>query len=141
MSISLPSNIFLDSWIKAIWSQSSSTDSIRWVEKITVAPSSLNCNISSLIKLALMGSNPENGSSKIKSLGWCKTVTTNWIFCAIPLESSSTFLSHQWPISNLSNQYFKRFLASEYDRPLSCAKYRACSPTFMDLYSPRSSGK
>ena len=33
-----------------------------------VEPSSLSCNISSLIKLALIGSNPEKGSSKINNL-------------------------------------------------------------------------
>ena len=42
--------------------------------------------------------------SKINNLGWCKTVTINCTFCAIPLDNSSIFLPHQAPISNLSNQ-------------------------------------
>ena len=77
MSSNLPSKILLDLLINAISSHSSSTDSIRWVEKIIVAPLSLSFKISSLIRLAFIGSKPENGSSKINSFGLCKTVTIN----------------------------------------------------------------
>ena len=71
------SKILLDLFISAISSHNSSTDSILWVEKITVAPCLRNSKISSFIRFALIGSNPENGSSKINNLGLCKTVTMN----------------------------------------------------------------
>lgn len=58
-----------------------------------VVPFSFNSKISSRMMLAFTGSNPLNGSSKIKSFGLCNTVTMNWIFCPIPLESSESFCS------------------------------------------------
>ena len=122
-------------------SHNSSTDSIRCVENKMVVPRSFSPKISSFSMFALIGSKPENGSSKIKSLGSCTTVAINWVFCCIPLERSSTGLFHQSLISKRINQSFNRFCASVLERPFNCAKYINCSPTFIFLYKPRSSGK
>ena len=110
------------------------------VEKIIVAPLSRRARISPLSRFALMGSKPENGSSKISSLGSWSTVAMNCTFWAIPLESSLTFLSHQLSMPNFSNHTFSLQVASLRDNPLRRAKNMACSPTFIFLYSPRSSG-
>ena len=59
----------------------------------------------------------------------------------MPFDSSSTFLSHHDSISNFSNQYFSRLRVSVLDSPFSWHRYSACSPTFIFLYSPRSSGR
>ena len=80
--------------MSVMWSQISSTEDMLCVEKITVAPLSRSPRISSFSRLALMGSKPEKGSSKISSLGSWSTVTMNCTFWAMPFESSSTFLSH-----------------------------------------------
>src|SRR5690606_7674707 len=69
-----PCKITLERLIREICSQSSSTEAILCVEKITVAPSSLRCMISFFISSALMGSKPLKGSSKIKRSGLCKIV-------------------------------------------------------------------
>ena len=106
-----------------------------------VAPLFFSSMISFLRSSAFMGSKPLNGSSKMRSSGSWSTVVMNWTFWAIPFDSSSTFLSHHDSISNFSNQYFRRLSASVLDRPLSWHRYRACSPTFIFLYSPRSSGR
>ena len=127
--------------MRAMFSQRRSTESILWVENITVAPLFLSSMISFLRSSAFMGSKPLNGSSKMRSSGSWSTVVMNWTFWAIPFDSSSTFLSHHDSISNFSNQYFRRLSASVLDRPLSWHRYRACSPTFIFLYSPRSSGR
>ena len=105
--------------MRAMFSQRRSTESMLWVENITVAPLSLSSRISRLSNSAFTGSNPLKGSSKIRSFGSCSTVVMNWTFCAMPFDSSSTFLSHHDSISNFSNQYFRRFSASVLDRPFS----------------------
>jgi len=99
-----------------------STEDILCVEKITVAPLSRSSSISLFNKLALIGSKPLKGSSKISSSGSCNIVTMNCTFCAIPFDSSSTFLSHQAVISNFSNQYFNFFIASCFDNPFKRAR-------------------
>ena len=119
----------------------SSTEAMLWVEKITVAPLSRRPSISFLSRVAFMGSNPEKGSSNIRSLGRCRTVIMNWTFCAIPLESSSTRLSHQDRMPNFPNHSLSSLAASDRLRPFSRAKNIACSPTFIFLYRPRSSGR
>ena len=55
--------------IRAISSQSSSTEAMLCVEKMIVAPFSFSCRISSLSISALIGSKPLKGSSKISSDG------------------------------------------------------------------------
>ena len=65
------------------------------VEKMIVAPLSHSASISSFSRLALIGSKPEKGSSKISSSGSCSTVTMNCTFWAMPFDNSSIFLSHQ----------------------------------------------
>ena len=42
--------------------------------------------------VALTGSRPLKGSSMMMSSGSCSRVAMNWIFCCMPLESSSVFL-------------------------------------------------
>ena len=88
-----------------------------------------------------MGSNPENGSSNMSSFGRWSTVTMNCTFCAMPFDSSSIFLSHQSEMPNLSNHRLSCVVASAFESPLRRAKNMACSPTFIFLYSPRSSGR
>ncbi len=68
-------------------------------------------------------------------------VVMNCTFCAMPLESSSTFLSHQASMPNFSNQCFNARNASALLMPRRRARYKACSPTFIFLYKPRSSGR
>ena len=116
-----------------MWSQISSTDDMLCVEKITVDPLSRRARISSLRRLALIGSKPEKGSSKISSSGSWSTVTMNCTFWAMPFESSSTFLSHQFSMPNLRNQLLSRVTASRRGRPFRRAKKMACSPTFIFL--------
>ena len=80
-----------------------------------------------------MGSKPEKGSSKISSSGRCSTVTMNCTCWAMPFESSSTRLSHQFSIPKRANHSFSRAVASRRESPLRRAKKRACSPTFIFL--------
>ena len=108
--------------MSVIWSHTSSTDDMLWVEKTIVAPASRSARISFLSRLALTGSKPLNGSSKISNSGSCSTVTMNCTFWAIPLLSSSTFLSHQPAMPNFSNHRFSRSVASRLESPLSWAK-------------------
>ena len=122
-------------------SHSSSTEAMLCVENNMVCPLSRNSNISRLSSLAFTGSKPLNGSSKISKGGSCSTVVMNCTFCCIPFESSSSFRCHQGMMSNFSNQYFSLCLASRSLSPFSRARYTACSPTFIFLYRPRSSGK
>lgn len=105
--------------MRLISSQSSSTDPILWVENMIVAPLSLISRISCFNRLALTGSKPLNGSSKISSLGLCITVVINCIFCCIPFESSSIFFFSQPFMSNLFSQYFMPSLASFFDNPFN----------------------
>ena len=63
----LTENILFDLFINAMSSHNSSTDSILWVEKITVAPFFRNSKISSFMRFALIGSNPENGGGLLRS--------------------------------------------------------------------------
>ena len=55
--------------MRAMFSQRRSTESILWVENITVAPLFLSSMISFLRSSAFMGSKPLNGSSKMSSSG------------------------------------------------------------------------
>ena len=87
-----------------------------------VAPLAASSRISFFNISALMGSKPEKGSSKMRNEGSWMTVTMNWIFCCMPLESSSAFLFHQDSISNFLNQNLSRRLASALERPRSWAK-------------------
>ena len=125
--------MFFDLLMSVMWSHNSSTDDMLWVEKMIVAPLSRRARISSFKRLALMGSNPEKGSSKISNSGSCNTVTINCTFWAIPFESSSTFLSHHDSMPNFSNHTFSPFSASRRERPFRRAKKSACSPTFIFL--------
>ena len=128
-----PCNTTFALLIKAILSHNSSTDSIRWVEKMMVVPRCFNSKISSFSKFALIGSKPEKGSSKMISLGSWTIVAMNWVFCCIPFERSSTFLSHQSLMSNLINQRFNFSRASAFFMPFNWARYKSCSPTFIFL--------
>ncbi len=125
----------------AISSQSSSTDSMLWVDRITVAPSSFNRRISFRIRSALTGSKPENGSSRIIRDGLWTTVVMNWTFWAMPLDSSSTFLFHQSWMPKRTNHCLSSYAACREDIPRSWARYIAWSPTFILRYRPRSSGR
>lgn len=119
MSLMLPDRTTCDWCIRAMFSQSRSTESMLWVENITVAPFCFSSRISFLRSSALTGSKPLNGSSKMSSSGSWSTVVMNWTFCAMPFESSSTFLFHHDSISNFSNQYFSRLSASVLESPFS----------------------
>lgn len=119
MLLMLPERTTCDLLMSAMFSQRRSTESMLWVEKITVAPLFFSSKISFLSSSAFMGSNPLNGSSNISSSGSWSTVVMNWTFCAIPFDSSSTFLFHHVSISNFSNQYFSRLSASVLDSPFS----------------------
>ncbi len=92
------------------------------VENIIVAPLCLRESICSLSISALIGSNPENGSSNMSSRGPCTTVTMNWTFWAIPLLNSSILRPHHSSMPNFSNHLRSRTVASALDRPLSRAK-------------------
>ena len=80
MSLMLPERTTCDWWIRAMFSQRRSTESMLWVENITVAPLSRSSRISCLRSSAFTGSNPLNGSSKISSFGSWSTVVMNWTF-------------------------------------------------------------
>ena len=80
MSLMLPESTTCDLLIKAMFSHSRSTESMLWVENITVAPLFFSSKISFLSNSALTGSNPLNGSSKISSSGSWSTVVMNCIF-------------------------------------------------------------
>ena len=140
ISATEPESMLCDLFISVMWSHISSTDAMLCVENITVAPRSLRPRISSFRRLAFMGSKPENGSSKIKSLGSCTTVDINCTFWAIPFDRSSTLRVHQSAISKRLNHARSLFSASRLSRPFRRAKNTACSPTRIFLYRPRSSG-
>ena len=89
----------------------------------------------------LTGSKPEKGSSRIIREGLWTTVVMNWTFCAIPLESSSTFFFHQSWIPKRTNHSLRASRASLLPIPLSWARYMAWSPTSILRYSPLSSGR
>ena len=112
ISSTRPVRMLRDLLISVIWSQISSTDDMLWVEKMTVEPLSRKPRISSFKRLALIGSKPEKGSSKISSSGSCSTVTMNCTFWAIPFESSSTLRSHHDSMPNLTNHFLSRITAS-----------------------------
>ena len=133
MSSTLPERMLRDLFISVMWSQISSTDDMLCVEKMIVAPLSRRARISSLSRLALIGSKPEKGSSKISSSGSWSTVTMNCTFWAMPFESSSTFLSHHVSMPNFPNHRFSRTTASRRESPFRRAKKTACSPTFIFL--------
>ena len=65
----LPERTTCDLLMRAMFSQRRSTESILWVENITVAPLFLSSMISFLRSSAFMGSKPLNGSSKMSSSG------------------------------------------------------------------------
>ena len=85
----------------------------------------------------LKGLSHKDAMAKI-NLGSCRTVVTNWSFCPIPFDRSSTFLFHQLSISNLMNHFLILAIASLWLNPFNCARYIACSPIFIFLYSPLS---
>ena len=96
-----------------------------------MAPASLRERISLRMSIVFTGSKPLNGSSSMSRDGLCTTVVMNWTFCAIPLESSSTFLFHQDSMPNLTNQVLSSCSAADEDIPLRRARNIACSPTFI----------
>ena len=88
-----------------------------------------------------MGSRPPKGSSRISSLGSCRTVPINCIFCCIPLDSSSIFFSFQSESPTRSSQKSMDFRASFLETFFNSVKNRNRFLTFIFLYIPRSSGK
>ncbi len=65
------------------------------------------------------GSSPLNGSSRMRRSGSCKTHVMNWIFCCMPLESSSHFLSATSPSSTEASHRSTRGFTTESGTPLS----------------------
>ena len=63
------------------------------VLKTIVVPRRRSSSTASRSTSALTGSRPENGSSRITSLGRATTVAMNCTFCDMPFESASTFWS------------------------------------------------
>ena len=80
MSLMLPERTTCDWWMRARFSQSRSTESMLWVENMTVAPLSRSSRISRFRSSALTGSKPLKGSSKMRSSGSWSTVVMNWTF-------------------------------------------------------------
>ena len=73
----------------AIDSQSASTVSIWWVEKISVLPWSRSSRNASRRIATLTGSRPVNGSSISSTSGSWRIAAMSWIFCWLPFDSSS----------------------------------------------------
>ena len=65
----------------------------------------------SMRRMALTGSRPLKGSSMMMSSGSWSSAAMNWIFCCMPLESSSVFLGIASVISMRSHQTWARLLA------------------------------
>ena len=83
------------------------------------------------MRAVLIGSRPENGSSRIRISGSCTIVAMNWTFCCIPLESSSTFLLSHGRSSILSSQSPIRSRAFSRETSLIAARKRRWSRTFI----------
>src|SRR6185369_339948 len=88
ISRKLPSKILRDLLSRQMSSQIFSATSIWWVEKMIVLPARFRSSTISFSNSTLMGSRPENGSSRISRSGSCSTAVMNWIFCCIPFDSS-----------------------------------------------------
>ena len=121
-SWTLPERTTREWSMSAISSQTSSTEAMLCVEKISVRPSALRRSISRLSCSALTGSKPLKGSSKMSSAGRCTTVMMNCTFCCMPLESSSKRRFHQAIMSNRSNHSVRLARASAALIPFSRAK-------------------
>ena len=78
--------------------------------------------MTSTSRSALIGSSPENGSSKMTRLGSWTMVATNWTFCCWPFESSSVFFPAQPAASNRSSHRPTAARASRSGIPLSWAR-------------------
>ena len=119
--------------------------SIRCVLKITVFPRARSSTTVSLSACALIGSRPENGSSRITSSGSWISVPMNCTFCCMPRDSSSIFAKPQsfsavfsW---NRSIHSSMRCSATLPGTPFNSARNRSTRRTCIFLYSPRSSGR
>src|SRR6185369_5863538 len=77
----------------AIDSHIASTVSIWWVEKMSVRPSSRSSRNASRSSATLTGSSPVNGSSISRTGGLWRIAQISWIFCWLPLLSSSALRS------------------------------------------------
>ena len=121
-SWTLPERTTREWSMRAISSQTSSTEDMLCVEKINVRPSALRRSISHLSCSALTGSKPLNGSSKMSSAGRCTTVMMNCTFCCMPFDSSSKRRFHQAMMSNRSNHSVRLARASAALIPFSRAK-------------------
>ena len=64
----------------------------------------------------------KKGSSRMSSRGRCRTVVMNWTFCAMPLDSSSTFLSHQLWMPKRMNHFLSSAVAAAVLMPLRRAR-------------------
>jgi hypothetical protein len=76
---------------------------------------------------------PENGSSRMRIGGRPRTAAANWIFCCIPFDSSSTFLSAQSAISSLSSHPWASFRAAGGLAPVRLPWKVSISRTFIFL--------
>ena len=122
-------------------SHSASTVSIWWVEKMRVLPRERISRKAARRIALLTGSSPANGSSMIRTSGSWTIAAMNWIFCWLPLLSSSV---RRWAASGMcsrsSHSWTVRRAASR-STPYRPAKKTSWSMTAIRGYSPRSSGR
>ena len=93
IAASSPSSTFRERAMMQISSHICSACSMRCVEKRIVFPFAFCSSTISRRTFALIGSSPENGSSRMIRSGSWRTAATNWIFCCIPFDRFSTFRS------------------------------------------------
>lgn len=142
ISSTRPVRMLRDLLISVIWSQViSSTDDMLWVEKMTVEPLSRKPRISSFKRLALDRIETRKRLVEDQQLRFVQHrddeldflghTLRKFVHLAVPPRFDAEF---DEPLLEPHHRFVAR-------KPFRRAKKTACSPTFIFLYRPRSSGR